>query len=172
MVKYPTQLGHLPADTSMMPTRRLLILVLAAAASDALQLSSRRATVAAAIVAASQLKNLAPALAEDVTTELLSPPLPLPPLPSTDMSYTSLSKLLIECRETGTCTIERVEFNTPSGEEATVVLRSGTSLPISGIPKDDPNSDSSPYKLVARLRDARVPYTFPFSQNLAKYRKS
>ena len=164
----------------MPDTRRSLILVVAAAvSSNALRVSSRRATVAVAIAAASHFKDVAPALAEEFT-ELLPPPLsppppppsPPPPPPSTEMSYTSLSKLLIECKDTDTCTIERVAFATPSGDEATVVLKSGASLPITGIPKDDPNSDSSPYKLVARLRDARVPYTFPFSQTLAKYRKS
>lgn len=34
----------------------------------------------------------------------------------------------------------------------------------------DPNSDSSPYKLVAKARDAKIPYSFPFS-DLSKYKK-
>ena len=43
---------------------------------------------------------------------------------------------------------------------------------FSAVPVDDPSSDSSPYKLVAKCRDAKVPYTFPFTESLAKYRKS
>ena len=50
-------------------------------------------------------------------------------------------------------------------------MADGSRLTIVGIPRDDPTNDSSPYKLVAKLRDAKVPYTFPFSETLAKYRK-
>ena len=50
------------------------------------------------------------------------------------------------------------------------MLKTGEKLRVTGIPVEDPNSDSSPLKLVAKLRDAKIPYSFPFTRTLAKYR--
>ena len=58
--------------------------------------------------------------------------------------------------------LEKVVFTVESGETGDAVFKSGARLPITGIPEDNPTNDSSPYKLVAKLRDAKVPYTFPF----------
>ena len=89
----------------------------------------------------------------------------------TSISYQEVTKLLIQCKEELTCPVGSVAFTSASGETADVMLASGKRLGITGIPVENPNNDSSPYKLVAKLRDAKVPYTFPFSSTLAKYRK-
>ena len=90
----------------------------------------------------------------------------------TTMTYDELCQLLVQCRDGGTdaCPVAKVAFATASGEAADAVLKDGSRLAILGIPAENPSNDSSPYKLVAKLRDARVPYTFSFASDLAKYR--
>lgn len=89
---------------------------------------------------------------------------------ATSISYVDIQKLLNDCRDGDACALEKVVFTVESGETGDAVFKSGARLPITGIPEDNPTNDSSPYKLVAKLRDAKVPYTFPFSEGLAKYR--
>lgn len=95
---------------------------------------------------------------------------PAAPAAPTSVTYDELKKLLIQCKDEGVCKVEKVAFTEASGESADAIFVDGSRVPVIGIPKDDPGTDSSPYKLVAKLRDAKVPYTFPFSENLAKYR--
>ena len=48
----------------------------------------------------------------------------------------------------------------------------GARLNVIGIPPDNPsNAAGGPFKLMAALRDANVPYTFPYS-DLSKYRNN
>ena len=88
------------------------------------------------------------------------------------ITYGALSDELIKCRETGVCSVERVRFTVESGEQGEAIYSDGARRPIIGIPADDPNSDSSPYKLVAKLRDAKVPYTYPFTEALLAANKN
>ena len=88
----------------------------------------------------------------------------------TSISYEELKQLLIDCREGDVCTIEKVVFTVESGEQGDALFKDGTRLPITGIPEDNPTNDSSPYKLVAKCRDAKVPYSFPFAEGLSKYK--
>jgi hypothetical protein len=90
----------------------------------------------------------------------------------TSIAYADLVRELKTCRDGAICRVSKVAFTTASGETGDAILANGARLPIVGIPVDDPSSDSSPYKLVAKCRDAKVPYTFPFTESLAKYRKS
>ena len=53
-----------------------------------------------------------------------------------------------------------------------VVTVAGARLNVIGIPPDNPsNAAGGPFKLMAALRDANVPYTFPYS-DLSKYRNN
>jgi hypothetical protein len=84
-----------------------------------------------------------------------------------DISYDDLRSLLRACRESpSACSVERVVFTSPNGETGTALLNTGQQLPITGIPPESPTSDSSPARLVAKLRDAQVPFTFPFNVNV------
>ena len=62
---------------------------------------------------------------------------------------------------------DHVDVARPDGD---ALFKDGTRLPITGIPEDNPTNDSSPYKLVAKCRDAKVPYSFPFAEGLSKYK--
>lgn len=93
---------------------------------------------------------------------------PPPASKPSDMTYEELKSRLIECKNSEFCMIEKVAFRSASGDQAVVIFKSGETLPVIGIPAEDPSSDSSPARLVARLRDAKVPFTFPFSEYLAK----
>jgi len=96
------------------------------------------------------------------------------PLPTdaTEMSYDKLKKLLIDCKDPDLCIVQKVAFQSASGEQADVILKSGERLTVIGIPEENPSNDSSPAKLVAKLRDAKVPFTFPFQEALAKARSN
>lgn len=111
-------------------------------------------------------------------TSVAEPPVAEPPVAEvpavrrTSISYEDLSRLLVDCKDSDdVCNVERVAFTVASGESGDVFFTNGDRVPITGIPQENPNNDSSPYKLIAKLRDARVRYTFPFSDTLAKYRK-
>jgi hypothetical protein len=97
---------------------------------------------------------------------------PAAPARRTSMSYPELVQMLNDCKDNGVCEVESVRFTVASGETGNVTLKSGETLPITGIPEENPTNDSSPARLIAKLRDAKVQYTFPFSDTLAKYRKS
>jgi len=86
-----------------------------------------------------------------------------------EIGYKELVKQLNVCQETGVCAVQRVEFLNSSGEQAVAYI-GGTEYKVLDIPLDNPNNDSSPLKLAAKLRDANVPYTFPFSNYLKKAR--
>jgi hypothetical protein len=87
------------------------------------------------------------------------------------ITYEELGLELRACRDGLECRVEKVVFTITSGETGDAIM-GGVARPILGIPKDDPNNDSSPYKLAAKCRDAKVPYSFPFADVLAKYKSS
>eukprot|EP00965_Chrysotila_dentata_P055684 1847007-Pleurochrysis_carterae.AAC.7 len=86
-----------------------------------------------------------------------------------EIEYSELTARLVTCRELGECDIVKVEFASVSGETGIAVTKTGERLQIKSIPRDIPSNDSSPLRLVAKLRDAKVPYTFPFS-DLSRFR--
>ena len=88
-----------------------------------------------------------------------------------EVGYKELVKKLNACIETGPCEVQRVEFINSSGEKA-VAFINGDEYKVLDIPSDNPNNDSSPLRLAAKLRDAKVPYTFPFSAYLKQARES
>ena len=98
--------------------------------------------------------SLAPAARVTRRTALLAPAALLLPAHAADepITYAALGDELIACRETGVCRVTGVKFTVESGEQGDALFVDGTRRPIIGIPVDDPNSDSSPYKLVAKLR--------------------
>ena len=85
-------------------------------------------------------------------------------------AYQDVIAALRACKDDGVCRIVKVKFTTANGESADAIFDDGSQRPIVGIPADDPTSDSSPYRLVAKCRDAKVAYSFPFSEGLEKYR--
>ena len=100
--------------------------------------------------------------------EVAAPP---PPPAATSITYDALAELLSQCRN-GQCNVSKVAFTSTNGETGDAIFTDGSRLPILGIPEDNPTNDSSPYKLMAKCRDAKVPYSLPFADNLAKYRGS
>ena len=96
------------------------------------------------------------------------PPPPPPPSPPTSITYSAVKELLLECKDSDECKVTEVAFTSSNGESADIILSSGLRLPILGIPPDNPTNDSSPLKLAAKCRDAKVKYTFPFSNLLRK----
>ena len=125
-----------------------------------------RRGVAQGIALAAALPWLAASADDDAALAPLPPP--PPPMKATDISYEELKVKLIECKDPELCTVERVAFLSAKGEEADVVLKSGERLPIIGIPQENPSNDSSPAKLIAKLRDSKVPFSFPFTDALKK----
>ncbi|KAL1512221.1 hypothetical protein AB1Y20_005484 [Prymnesium parvum] len=105
--------------------------------------------------------------AETEMTADAPPPAPPKPARPAEISYLDLKALLNQCIDgsSDVCKVDRVDFDDAVGETATALVE-GQSLRVLGIPEDNPNNDSSPYKLVAKLRDAKVPFTFPFSRTL------
>ena len=100
--------------------------------------------------------------------EAVAPALPPPPPARTSITYPELTALLIECKDGDECAIQSVAFTSANGETGDAIFVSGERVPILGIPEDNPSNDSSPLKLAAKLRDAGVPYTFPFANLLRK----
>ena len=98
---------------------------------------------------------------------------PAPPAAAANgpIAYDDLLMKLRSCRDGAACQVRKVVFTTANGESGEAIFTDDTTHPIVGIPPDNPNSDSSPYKLVAKCRDAKIPYSFPFS-DLSKYRKN
>ena len=125
-----------------------------------------RRGVAQGIALAAALPWLAASADDDAALAPLPPP--PPPMKASDISYEALKVRLIECKDPELCTVERVAFLSANGEEADVVLKSGERLPIIGIPQENPSNDSSPAKLIAKLRDSKVPFSFPFTDALKK----
>ena len=154
----------------------LLTLVAAASALRAPPLLNRRALLGAAVAAAAPLR---PSRADDfvVGEELppappppLEPPPPPPPPARTDIEYAELKQLLADCRIRD-CPVTALEFANTVGSEGVVTV-AGARLNVIGIPPDNPsNAAGGPFKLMAALRDANVPYTFPYS-DLSKYRNN
>ena len=135
------------------------------ARAQAVSGSSRRSVLAAVPL------TFLPLIARADDDEAPPPPPPPPPPPvRSSISYEALSDVLAECRSSGECGVSRVEFTVNSGEEGFATV-DGVRLRITNIPADNPNNDSSPLKLAARLRDAKVPYTFPFS-DLSRFREA
>ena len=148
---------------------RLLLLLLVSC--EAVR-STRRAVIggaAAAAVASSPILRagafegdesivddaLTPTVVDDA---LLTPP-PPPPPPPKEIEYSELVSRLSTCRETGVCDVERVDFKSAKAEAA-VARIGGSERTVLNLPIEDPSNDSSPLKLVARCRDANVPYVF------------
>ena len=148
--------------------RSSLVLVVGSAAALQFPVTaavSRRGVVQGIALAAA-LPRLAASADDDAALAPL-PPQP-PPMEASDISYEALKVRLIECKDPELCTVERVAFLSANGEEADVVLKSGERLPIIGIPQENPSNDSSPAKLIAKLRDSKVPFSFPFTDALKK----
>ena len=124
---------------------------------------SRRQCLAAATYA----MPFAARAADDAQPETVVEPAPAVPARTT-ITYAEMKGLLIECKDGDECTIKSVAFTSANGETADAILTSGERLPIIGIPEDNPSNDSSPLQLAAKLRDAGVPYSFPFSDLLRK----
>jgi len=159
--------------------RVLLLLVGAAAALRAPPPLNRRALLGAAVAAAAPLR---PLRADEFVAEELSPATPPPPLEPpppppppppparTDIEYAELKQLLADCRIRD-CPVTALEFANTVGSEGVVTV-AGARLNVIGIPPDNPsNAAGGPFKLMAALRDANVPYTFPYS-DLSKYRNN
>ena len=81
-----------------------------------------------------------------------------------DITYTDLLNLLTQCLD-GDCSVESVLFTDAKGEVGEAVVN-GARLQIVGIPRDNPNNDTGPAKLIAKIRYAKVPYSFSFAANL------
>ena len=156
---------------STMIVRLLLLLVVSCEAVR----STRRAVIggaAAAAVASSPIRRagafegdesivepvLDDALTPTVVDDALLTPPPPPPPPPKEIEYSELVSRLSTCRETGVCDVERVDFKSAKAEAA--VLIGGSERTVLNLPIEDPSNDSSPLKLVARCRDANVPYVF------------
>ena len=100
----------------------------------------------------------------------LEPPPPPPPPARTDIEYAELKQLLADCRIRD-CPVTALEFANTVGSEGVVTV-AGARLNVIGIPPDNPsNAAGGPFKLMAALRDANVPYTFPYS-DLSKFRNN
>lgn len=109
---------------------------------------------------------LAPAAADEATPAAPAPVPPAPPPPTT-ITYDALSQRLADCQSGSSCTVEKVEFSSSSGDAGAAIV-GGQRLEVLGIPAENPNSTNGPLKLAARCRDAGVPYTFPFTEFLKK----
>ena len=138
--------------------------------------------------------EITPPLAEVAPTPTLTAPTPAmvaPPPAPTEITYTDLVGLLKRCAvNKETCDVSNMEFTSNSGEIGVVTIGGGprnvvgsesspaepptldaatrpySARPVCAVPRDDPNSDLSPARLQARLRDAAVPYTFPYQKYL------
>ena len=140
--------------------------------------STRRALLLASPAsAAALLLGSLPAVADvdDAVAPIAAPaaappPAPPPAPPTGPIAYSDVLDLLKACRDGDECQVAKIVFTVSNGESAEALFVSGVSRPIVGIPPDNPNTDSSPYKLVAKARDAKVPYSFPF--DLSKYKKN
>lgn len=145
-----------------------------------------------------------------------APTTPLASFEATTIEYAELVEQLKDCRSTGVCAVDRVDFLSASGDSADAYIRGArkvravTATParrrayaffcnrlqlslrgvgrasvlidtnrlirrvaqtIRNLPVDDPNNDSSPLKLVAKCRDAGVPFTFSSIQAAIKATK-
>jgi len=145
-----------------------------------------------------------------------APTTPLTSSEATTIEYAELVEQLKDCRSTGVCAVDRVDFLSASGDSADAYIRGArkvravTATParrrayaffcnrlelslrgvgrasvltdtnrlirrvaqtIRNLPVDDPNNDSSPLKLVAKCRDAGVPFTFSSIQAAIKATK-
>jgi len=99
-------------------------------------------------------ESAAPAPAADDSTAKPAP---------TELSYIELKALLKDCQDGAPCRVSKVDFMDALGESG-IAYVDAVPLTINDIPKDDPSNDSSPYKLMAKCRDAKVPYSFPFTR--------
>lgn len=153
-----------------MIVRLLLLLVVSCEAVR----STRRAVIggaAAAAVASSPILRAGAfegdeSIVEPVLDDALTPTVvddalltPPPPPPPKEIEYSELVSRLSTCRETGVCDVERVDFKSANAEAA-VARIGGSERTVLNLPIEDPSNDSSPLKLVARCRDANVPYVF------------
>jgi len=131
-------------------------------AAEEEQLSGEAVAVTAAPTAAEDSATPVPAAA----TGDSATPVPAAAAPvKTELSYIELKALLKDCQDGNNCRVSKVDFMDSLGESG-IAYVDGAPLDINGIPKDDPSNDSSPYKLMAKCRDAKVPYTFPFTRTM------
>ena len=130
-------------------TARLAWLLTAAAAlraHDPRPMLSRR-TFAVALVASSTC--VPPAARADET----------PAAPSSPPSFAEFGSLLRSRR------VQSVRFSDSAGLRGTAVLIDGANVEIGigeGWPLENPSSPESAYQVVAKIRDAGVPYSFSF----------
>ena len=81
-----------------------------------------------------------------------------------DISYDAFTELLFR----GDASM--VRFTGPNGEEVYVTTKSGDTRRVLGVPAESPYKVEGPFKTVARVRDAKVPYTID-SYDLTSFRK-
>eukprot|EP00622_Pseudochattonella_farcimen_P007771 FR743842.1.p1 GENE.FR743842.1~~FR743842.1.p1 ORF type:complete len:252 (+),score=31.10 FR743842.1:98-757(+) len=65
--------------------------------------------------------------------------------------------------------VTKVQFYGQAGEQAVATTTQGKRLFVQGVPLEDKSSSNSPLKLVAKVRDAQVPFVFE-SFNLKAYK--
>ena len=66
--------------------------------------------------------------------------------------------------------VSRVQFFGADGSEVIIFTNEGARLRVDGTPKESASSPLSPLKVVAKVRDAKVPYSFE-SFDLTSFRK-
>ena len=168
VIKEPAWASSLHVSTMI-----VLLLLLLVVSCEAVR-STRRAVIggaAAAAVASSPILRAGAfegdeSIVEPVLDDALTPTVvddalltPPPPPPPKEIEYSELVSRLSTCRETGVCDVERVDFKSAKAEAA-VARIGGSERTVLNLPIEDPSNDSSPLKLVARCRDANVPYVF------------